>query len=227
MCEFAGWFLGKFFFLTKGHMADCSFQHGRNNTSHLMCSPDSVIVILPLRNGVHVLSSLILEFDLRLSEPTGWKWYCDIWQPDIKLPSFQFCSFGLLASQSQHLCWEEVHTSLCQETPWRDHVQMFWLPVQRRSQSTVSTSHKTTRQVSEDILQTPPLNHAQTSGLPPWGPKHCGAETTFSHCARHKSPCHRICEHNRMVVFMLLSFGVIYFTSGVCAWLSSFSQPWF
>ena len=152
---------------------------------------------------------------------------CDIWQPDIKLPSFQFCSFGLLASQSQHLCWEEAHTSLCQETPWRDHVQMFWLPVQRRSQSTVSTSHKTTRQLSEDILQTPPLNHAQTSGLPPWGPKHCGAETTFSHCARHKSPCHRICERNRMVVFMLLSFGVIYFTSGVCAWLSSFSQPWF
>lgn len=42
----------------------------------------------------------------------------------------------------------------------------------------------------------------------------------FPHCTLYKSPCHKICEHNKKVVFMLFSFGKIYFASRMWIWLA-------
>lgn len=98
----------------------------------------------------------------------------------------------------------------------RDHMERWWLDVLDDSQQ----SAPTTRHVSKDKWQPPPLNHAQHSSLPRWDPRHCRAETTFPYWAPYKFPCHSICEYNKRAVFTLLNFGVIGFASGRRIWLA-------
>lgn len=98
----------------------------------------------------------------------------------------------------------------------RDHMERWWLDVLDDSQQ----SAPTTRHVSKDKWQPPPLNHAQHSSLPRWDPRHCRAETTFLHWAPYKFPCHSICEYNKRAVFTQLNFGVIGYASGRRIWLA-------